>query len=115
MPKLSAEALKKRHKCHICGVTLRTRQGLSGHIRFKHPSGHEQPLFSIEEAAQWLERARIFGVSEQDIKELKDVIAWWAMLEYVFSTQPIKLDKTDFKNFLLTCVAIMRAKRYTGH
>ncbi|MDP2719281.1 MAG: hypothetical protein Q8P44_05575, partial [Dehalococcoidia bacterium] len=36
MPKLSQATLEKRFQCGYCAKTLRSRQGLSGHIQFKH-------------------------------------------------------------------------------
>jgi len=36
MSKLSEKTLEKRFQCDYCGKTFRTRQGLSGHIQFKH-------------------------------------------------------------------------------
>ena len=36
MPKLSQDSLKKRFSCQYCDKSFRTRQGLSGHIQFKH-------------------------------------------------------------------------------
>lgn len=36
MPKLKEDSLKKRFTCQYCGKSFPTRQGLSGHIQFKH-------------------------------------------------------------------------------
>jgi len=36
MPGLSKKTLEKRFQCDYCGETFRTRQGLSGHVQFKH-------------------------------------------------------------------------------
>jgi len=55
MPKLSDEALEKRFQCDYCGDTFRTRQGLSGHIQFKHqilnkPKSGSAPLGFVTKA-----------------------------------------------------------------
>ena len=113
MPKLTEKTLEKRFTCEHCGKTFRTRQGLSGHIQFKH-----QAYYKSSTKSKTI-------VKDIDMKFIsskqKDLVAWqatsqlsksnndtilgliinWVHVMNLFSALDIELTKQDFKNYLL--------------
>jgi len=109
VPKLSDESLEKRFRCDYCGETFRTRQGLSGHIQFKHLD-----LYSVkkktEEVGKEFVSSKIILLSAWNAafqlpKERFEVIdRWikgWLYIHSICEALNIKLTKQDFKNYLL--------------
>ena len=79
MPKLSKQTLEKRFSCSHCGQTFRTRQGLSGHIQFKHPS--EAPaeensyMQAVLDVFKFKQRAEIAGFNKEEISQMGQMSA----------------------------------------
>ena len=122
MPKLNQRSLEKRHTCPYCGISLRTRQGMSGHIQFLHqisPIGNQSPQGVVQPAPQpaggnsysdemlllkmrmtlWQERENDYP--SRDIKQGNDIFHRWFVLKSYFSIIGIKLNDDDFKNFFI--------------
>jgi len=105
MPKLTKDSLKKRFTCQYCGESVRTRQGLSGHIQFKHPKGKIYPYLDVHEV---LLRAKI---TEDAAKAhalenpVPSVLKHWAAALVCLKTVDIKCTIQDFKNYMLVSLA----------
>lgn len=119
MPKLSTEALAKRFKCPYCEKTLRGRQGLSGHIQFKHGRGQQ----SSEMDAAWLVRQigrieKVFGTTmampEADVRARMNILKVWPDVIGLANTIGITLNRQDFKNYFLTRLALIHYKESLG-
>ncbi len=109
MPKLSEKTLEKRFRCDYCGGTFRTRQGLSGHIQYKHHAYYE-PLTEVKEidARFILSKGKHFSswrASNGLPKSTSDTIALlmvnWGKVKSLFNMLDIELTEQDFKTYLL--------------
>jgi hypothetical protein len=122
MPKLSADSLEKRFACPYCEKTLRTRQGLSGHIKFKHGSAYqpqtyipygvtakEKPPLGLDEVEPvtkiWEGREKFMLDSQWEIHAQRNVLKRWNEVRLLCNELNIHLDKTDLKNYLVTSLA----------
>lgn len=122
MPKLSADSLEKRFACPYCDKTLRTRQGLSGHIKFKHGSAYqpqtyvpfgasvkEEPLLGLDEVEPmvkiWENRGKFMLDSQWELQAERNVLKRWNEVRLLCGELDIHLDKTDLKNYLVTSLA----------
>ena len=112
IPKLSEKTLDKRFQCEYCGETLRTRQGLSGHIQFRHNDffGHLSNKKNKEEIGQSfiLSKSKDFslwrkvnGLSKATNDNIAALLVKWGIVESFFKMLGIELNKQDFKNYLL--------------
>jgi hypothetical protein len=123
MPKLTQQTLEKRFPCLHCGETFRTRQGLSGHIQFKHPTGTggetKSPAEWIVDIAGYKSALQLGGFSNEDVSELTQIRAGWALFEQFMGVAPgnkkTKLGAADFKTYLIVAYAQMRANRRLIH
>ena len=107
MPKLSHDSLKKRFSCVYCAETFRTRQGLSGHIQFKHMTTKPKPekldgsYFASRQTAfaEWGATCQLPKSTAQAILAL---ITNWAHVKYFFSSFDVELTNQDFKTYFLS-------------
>ena len=128
MPKLSHDSLKKRFPCIYCAQTFRTRQGLSGHIQFKHLA----PPSNVYQA-QWLGPDVGGNVSQENhpgeklnvkyfssrlvalagwritcqlpqstIEAIGALMLNWRHVEHFCTELDIELTNQDFKTYLLS-------------
>jgi hypothetical protein len=115
MPKLSQQTLETRFQCPHCGITLRTRSGLSGHIQFKHPKGLSNKPKSIADEAYDLKKMEIFlrsiGKSDAEIADLTQVNKDWLMTRSWMEDDKFKLKNTDFRTFQLISYAVMASEK----
>jgi len=122
MPKLSAKALEKRFKCDYCGETVRTRQGLSGHIQFKHQA-HYKPVtkttahkpaakdtkinkvidtsFISSKQKYIILWRKINGLTKSTNDDIVKLFVMWGIVRSFFNTLDIELTEQDFKTYLL--------------
>ncbi len=112
MPKLSQQTLEKRFKCPHCGERIRSRQGLSGHIQFKHPKGATVAAAkSLEDLATEkiaMQRvASMGGVTDAELQELLEIRADWLFIRPLIEKGNIKLNAIDYKTYLFIAAAIM--------
>ena len=113
MPKLSEETLRKRFQCDYCGETFRTRQGLSGHIQFKH-----QPLFistakntkitkkiDLDFIASHNLKIKLWkkanGLTESTSDTILSLLVNWGSARSFFKIFDIELTEQAFKIYLL--------------
>ncbi len=115
MPKLSQQTLEKRFLCPHCGQTLRTRQGLSGHIQFKHQTGSGSQDKSL---GDWVADVKIYevilrtaGFSEAESKELTQVVADWAFIKPMLETRHMAINSADEKTYLIARFAQRQANQ----
>lgn len=108
MPKLTADSLKKKFTCQYCGKSVRTRQGLSGHIQFKHAKGKTEPYLDIKEV---LLQAKIIELAEKSLghspghNPVPSILEHWAMTLNILKSVDIKCNIHDFKNYMLVSLA----------
>ena len=117
MPKLSQQTLEKRFHCPYCSVTLRTRQGLSGHIQFRHPrgtTGAGNQSFR-DRVADILVSRRLasgsIGLSDAEVEEIVDILADWRFIKASMGDENIKFNDADYKTYLLVAAALMYGNR----
>ena len=109
MPKLSKKSLEKRFYCQYCGVSVRTRQGLSGHIQWKHGKKYEYQDLKIKVAASEVIQLKAmkelqvkYGLPDWTLEDVGDTIAWWTTVRSLCDVFGIKLNQQDLKNYLIT-------------
>ncbi len=116
MPKLSQQTLEKRFQCPYCGITLRTRPGLSGHIQFKHPkgtasTGTKSTIDAITEVIILRRSAsEPVGISDAELEEMAEIRADWHFIKDILRND-IKLSDTDYKTYLSVAAALMYSNR----
>ena len=113
MPKLSEKTLEKRFKCDYCGETFRTRQGLSGHIQFKHQTlymtiakntkidkeiDNDFILSKVIEIKSW---EKVNGLTESTNDTILRLLVNWGSASSLFNMLDIELTEQDFKTYLL--------------
>jgi len=121
MPVLGEKVLGKRFLCEFCKKTFRTRQGLSGHMHFKHLGGgfNKKQKIESEETTEhkilggnnFKIRLDIAGIKGEEKQELQNIWANWYVAKALFEDDTIKFDAADRKNYLLTAFAISRANK----
>ncbi len=113
MPRLSEKTLEKRFKCDYCGETFRTRQGLSGHIQFKHHAYYE-PVTNAKQSTKEIDMRFISskqknlmmwrasnGLSKSTNDNVARLLVNWGMVRSLFNKLGIDLTDEDFKTYLL--------------
>ena len=106
MPKLSQDTLAKRFTCHYCGESLRTRQGLFGHIQFKHTLIKDTTDPYVDKMMQLQKQAKIWNATVKETNMSKEIgelginilYRWYYLLCY-FHRLNIDLSDKEFKNF----------------
>ena len=119
MPKLSEQTIKKRFPCPHCGETFRTRQGLSGHIQFKHHAGTTEETGSPAEwfldIAMYKKVLQSGEFSTEEVSELTQILADWGYIKLLIGLAPglenTKVGGADFKAYLIMAYAQMLANR----
>jgi len=108
MPKLNKNSLEKRFICEYCGEPIRTRQGLSGHIQFKHKLLQNSNSTYTDKLLQLHKRLKLWRISakekdfSKDMAKLgEDILYRWQILIGYFDLLNIKLSDNDFKNFFI--------------
>ena len=114
MPRLSENTLEKRFRCDFCGGTFRTRQGLSGHIQFKHNAYYEPEDMSKQSAKVidmkfLLSNQRNFlkwritnGLSKSTSDNIAVLFVNWGKVISLFDALGIDLTDDDFKTYILS-------------
>lgn len=115
MPKLSQQTLEKRFPCPHCGKTFRTRQGLSGHIQYKHPSGAPAEDNDYINAVLYTNKfklgAEVAGFDKEEISEMVKILAFWHLLKALVEDERTKLNDADFKTYLIVSLSQMKANQ----
>jgi len=107
MPKLTQNTLDKKFSCQYCDKPFRTRQGLSGHIQWKHKkgkinNGYEDKMKALMKRTKlWKTTASVRELDKKD-NELGMNILWrWMLLLGYFDLIGIDLNDNDFKNYFI--------------
>lgn len=113
MPRLSEKTLEKRFQCSYCGETFRSRQGLSGHIQFKH-QGYFEPSAEAGQSLKATEKGFILSKQQSFLKwrvssglpksttdNVAILLVNWDRVRNLFSMLGIELTDEDFKTYLL--------------
>ena len=116
MPKLSEDSLSKRFQCQYCGQFCRTRQGLSGHIQFKHgvgeeSSGEESSVpdahFVLSEGFRYKRVGLTAGMPMSQIAANQRALGGWVKVKGFCEFLGVKLTPQDFKNYIILRLACM--------
>jgi hypothetical protein len=108
-PKLSEKTLEKRFQCEYCGETFRTRQGLSGHIQFKHATGYKEASKTQEVDMKFiLSKSKHVSswkatnlLSQQTNEAISKLVFNWYHVSNFFKALDLELTEQDFKTYLL--------------
>ena len=90
---------------------MRTRQGLSGHIQFRHKAGQASSLadpselFSKAQHLKSLSNAAKLPTAETERQAL--IVIRWATVTRVLHLLGVKVNNQDFKNYLILSLACM--------
>jgi len=116
VPKLSKNSLEKRFACQHCGKSCRTRQGLSGHIQFKHGAGKESPQINhsyvLSKGKYWEKVGKAAGLPMSEIRAKQHIMVEWFDVQAFCNFFKIKLSNSDFKNYLIASLAHMHASEH---
>ncbi len=100
-------ALQKYFMCQHCGKSFRTRQGLSGHIQFKHgpyktkPSAWDMAADIRKKLDIWQICVKTLGYPTEVSKAGRQALHRWDILRSYFNVLGIAVDDRDFKLFML--------------
>jgi len=109
MPKLTEKTLKKRFECEYCGETFRTRQGLSGHIQFKHKAAYKKEAkikeidvkFISSKSKYFLVWLATNGLPQETNQAITKLLFNWHQVRSFFKMHDLELTEQDFKTYIL--------------
>jgi len=108
MPKLTEDSLEKRFSCQYCGESFRTRQGLSGHIQFKHSKGKKVTYSDIDDVISKIQvlelGGKAAGLSPAD-NPVPSILKLWPLVLIGLDMVNVKCTDQDFKNYMLVSLA----------
>ncbi len=114
MPKLSKDSLEKRFICQYCGKSFRTRQGLSGHIQFRHGNGQKSSEIDASEVLSKGLEIKLWGeirnLPSSAIKARQRILVDWLEDQALCNFLQIKLNPQDFKTYYITRLAKIHGK-----
>jgi len=103
--------LYKGFTCPYCEKALRSRQGLSGHIQFKHSIKQYTPdidINDIELLKDKLQMAVItLNMNETTSQTIEVILDNWEKIKTISEELDIVLNKQDFKNYFVARLADM--------
>ena len=110
------DALYKGFTCQYCGEPLRTRQGLSGHIQFKHgitgqKKGKKEVEFKItmngvpDTLVVWKVGLK---PSKFEYEAVVDMFIWWTHVKLLVEGFGLELNEQDLHNYIITSLANIR-------
>ena len=108
--------LYKGFTCQYCGEALRTRQGLSGHIQFKHgiisqKKSKKEVEFEItmngipDTLTVWKLGSK---PSKFEYEAVVDMILWWTNVKLLVEGFGLELNEQDLHNYIITSLANIR-------
>ena len=99
------DPLNKKFPCKQCGKLFRTRQGLSGHIQFKHGTKQNTLAIDVKDIAELkiiLEAIEgILGLSKSKSQMIKAILDNWINITSICDPLGIHLNKQDFKKYFV--------------
>lgn len=112
MPKLSQQTLEKRFLCSTCGQTFRTRQGLSGHVQYKHSENTKIKVTAANlfiEAIEFKKNALTAGFNKSDVDQMLQLWQQWKQITIMLKENNVQVSNTDFKSYLIGYLAQRKA------
>jgi hypothetical protein len=101
--------LHKKFLCQHCGGSFRTRQGLSGHIQFKHHAKTESQKIAdnhiLNKAIELKTAGSHMGLSKEDTAAWVKILVYWGRVQILSKYVGIELKPQDFKIYLLASLA----------
>ena len=118
MPKLSQQTLEKMFPCPVCGERKRTRQGLSGHIQYKHPPADKQKKQSpldltgdtVTSFSDFRDNALTSGFG-MEMLEMEEIWKSWQQITTLFKNSNVPYNNSDYKNYLIISLTQMKANQ----
>jgi len=105
------DPLKKKFPCKHCHKLFRTRQGLSGHIQFKHGTKKNalaiaaQDILDIKIQLKMIKE--IMNLPKPTSQRIEAILDNWLNVVYICASAGIDLNKQDFKNYFVARIADM--------
>lgn len=103
------DPLNKKFVCKHCGKVFRTRQGLSGHIQWKHGAKQKIHQIDADYLLDKLPEVKIWemtcGLPTSTIQATKNILATWLYVRSFCESIDIDLNKQDFKSYLIASLA----------
>ena len=101
--------LYKGFTCQYCGEALRTRQGLSGHIQYKHGMKQNTPYIPTNDIELLKDKLNVavntLGLDETTTNVIDVILDNWAKIIIICEQLDIDLNKQDFKNYFVARLA----------
>jgi len=108
---LYKDPLNKKFLCKQCGNLFRTRQGLSGHIQFKHGTKKNPLQIAAEDILDIKIKLKaiegIMNLPKPTTKMIEAILDNWLEVVYICSPLGIDLNKQDFKSYFVARLADM--------
>ena len=108
---LYKDPLNKKFPCKQCGNLFRTRQGLSGHIQFKHGTKQNALQIAADDIVDIKAKLKAVGgileLSKSTTQMIEAILDNWLKVIYVCGPLGIDLNKQDFKNYFVARLADM--------
>ena len=105
------DPLNKKFPCKQCGNLFRTRQGLSGHIQFKHVTKKNALQIAIDDILDIKIKLKmiekIMNLPKSTAQMIEAILDNWLKVVYICDSAGIDLNKQDFKNYFVARVADM--------
>ncbi len=105
------DPLNKKFSCKQCGNLFRTRQGLSGHIQFKHATKKNALQMAAEDNLNIQVKLKkiehIMKLPKSTTQAINTILHNWLEVVYICDSAGIDLNKQDFKNYFVARVADM--------
>ena len=106
---LYKDPLNKKFPCKQCGNLFRTRQGLSGHIQFKHGTKQNALLIAADDIvllkAKLKVEGAVLGLSGSTTQMIEAIFDNWLKVVFICYPLGIDLNKQDFKNYFVARLA----------
>ncbi len=105
------DPLNKKFQCKHCDKLFRTRQGLSGHIQFKHGTKQNvlsiaaKDILDIKISLKTIEK--IMNLPKPTTQMINAILDNWLNVVYICASAGIDLNKQDFKNYFVARIADM--------
>lgn len=122
MPRLSQKTLDKMFPCPVCGKFFRTRQGLSGHIKFKHKDQTKTTASVMSETYQWMQKAKLLevllktsGYSEYEYVAAKRIMMGWDIVRSWCKVFHVNVNEGDYKAYLVACFTRLLEDKIWGN
>lgn len=106
---LYKDPLNKKFPCKQCGKLFRTRQGLSGHIQFKHATKQNTLQIAIDDIVLIKVKLKavekIIDLSKSTTQMIEAILDNWIKVVYICDSLGIDLNEQDFKNYFVAKLA----------